>query len=53
VDNLATAVLDALKNHMLPKPAGDGAVMQPLVTKRETRDGEEHGALITVIGLAP
>jgi hypothetical protein len=41
------------KEHVLPKPEGDGAVMGLLATKREAREGEDSGALITVIDMAP
>ncbi len=44
VDNLAAAVLDALEEHVQLKPAGDMAVKQLLATKREARNGEDHGA---------
>lgn len=53
VDNLASAVLDALKEHVLPDPAGDNAVAELLVTKRKVREGEDSGALITVTDTAP
>ena len=53
VDNLAAAVLDALKEYVVPEPAGDGAVMELLATKREAGEGEEPGVLIVVIDLAP
>jgi Holliday junction resolvase RusA-like endonuclease len=53
VDNLASAVLDSLESHVLPEPAGDGAVMDLLVTKRAAREEEDNGALITVMDLDP
>jgi Holliday junction resolvase RusA-like endonuclease len=52
VDNLAAAALDALKEHVLPRLGGDGAVMELLATKREAREGEDSGALITVNDVA-
>jgi Holliday junction resolvase RusA-like endonuclease len=52
VDNLAAAALDALKEHVLPRLGGDGAVMELLVTKREAREGEDSGALINATDLA-
>jgi len=53
IDNLAAAVLDALEAHVLPELAGDGAIMELMVTKRKAREGEDSGALITVMDLGP